>query len=472
MINIYRRRVLAGTVAVAGMSLAPAHAKSLVGEAGPFKLVAKPARIPLLPPPYPQTDVWAYGGQVPGPEIRVRQDDTLEIQVVNGLEQSTTVHWHGLRIPNAMDGVPDLTQAPIGPGEAFTYKFSVPDAGTYWYHPHTRSSQQVGHGLYGALVVEEHDPPQVDRDLLWVLDDWRLTADGAISETFSHPHDLSHAGRLGNTATLNGQDSRSFAVRAGERLRLRLINSANARIFGLRFEGHRPLVIAKDGHPVAAHDAPGLIVLGPGQRCDLIVDMAGEPGQSYPVIDAYYGRQAYKFLDLVYSEQRPLRTSPLEAPVALPPNPIPEPDLTTAKRHDITISGGAMGSLRSARYQGEEMAIRDLAQMGKMWALNGIVAHGMAMPPLLNLDLGRTHILTFKNDTAWPHPMHLHGHAFRILTRNGQPETHQPWSDTVLLEPNEMLDVAFVADNPGDWLLHCHVLEHHEAGMACVVRVA
>jgi FtsP/CotA-like multicopper oxidase with cupredoxin domain len=472
MTNIDRRRVLAGTVALAGMSIMPANAKSLVGEARSFKLVAKPARIPLLPSPYPQTDVWAYGGQVPGPEIRVRQDDALEVQVVNGLEQSTTVHWHGLRIANAMDGVPELTQAPIGFGEAFTYKFTVRDAGTYWYHPHTLSSHQVGHGLYGALVVEEHDPPQVDRDVVWVIDDWRLTAEGAISETFSHPHDLSHAGRLGNTATLNGRDSRNFDVRAGERLRLRLINSANARIFGLKFEGHRPLVIAKDGHPIEAHEAPGLIALGPGQRCDLIIDMVGDPGQSYPVIDAYYGRQTYKYLDLVYSEKKPLRTSPLNATVALTPNPTPEPDLATAKRHSITISGGAMGSLRSARYQGEEMAIRDLAQLGKMWALNGIVAHGMAMQPLLNLDLGRTHIATFKNDTAWPHPMHLHGHAFRILTRNGRSDPYQPWSDTVLLEPNEVVELAFVADNPGDWLLHCHILEHHEAGMACVVRVA
>lgn len=472
MISPSRRSVLAGTFATAALATLPAPAARSNSETRAFRLVPHVARIPLLPSPHPETEVWAYGGSVPGPEIRVRQGDEVEIQLVNRLAQPTTVHWHGLRIPNAMDGVPELTQAPVLPGQSFTYAFSVPDAGTYWYHPHVLSSRQVGHGLYGPLVVEEREPPQVDRDILWVIDDWRLTETAAISQSFSDLHDMSHAGRLGNTATLNGRDSREFDVRAGERLRLRLINTANARIFGLKFEGHNPLVIARDGQPIQVHALKDPIVLGPGQRADLILDMEGEPGRSYGVLDAYYERQTYKYLDLVYSDQAALRESPLDADPSLPANSLPEPDLGSARRHSITIEGGAMGGLQAAQYRGEELTIRDLARQGKVWALNGIAADGMKMDPLLTFERDRSHIIEFRNNTAWPHPMHLHGHAFRILSRNGRDEAHRPWADTVILEADEVVAVAFVADNPGDWLLHCHVLEHHEAGMACVVRVA
>ena len=212
------------------------------------------------------------------------------------------------------------------------------------------SSQQVGHGLYGPLIVEEKEPPQVDRDLVWVIDDWRLDEDASISQTFSNRHDMSHAGRLGNVATLNGRDSGTFPVRAGERLRLRLINTANARIFGLRFEDHRPLIVALDGQPVTPHEAKGFIVLGPGQRADLIVDMAGDPGGRYPVIDGYYKRQTYKFLDLVYSTQAPLRTSPLDAsPLSLRQTHCRNRIWPRRRKLRIAIGGGAMGSMTSAQ---------------------------------------------------------------------------------------------------------------------------
>jgi FtsP/CotA-like multicopper oxidase with cupredoxin domain len=174
----------------------------------------------------------------------VRQGARLKIVVENRLAEETTVHWHGLRVPHAMDGVPHLTQPPIAPGARFVYEFAVPDAGTYWYHPHQRSSEQVGRGLSGPLIVEEREPIQVDRDLTWVLDDWRLLPDAQINPDFDNFMDASHNGRLGNTVTVNGRIPETFAVRAGKRLRLRLINAANARIFGLELEGHRPTVVA------------------------------------------------------------------------------------------------------------------------------------------------------------------------------------------------------------------------------------
>jgi FtsP/CotA-like multicopper oxidase with cupredoxin domain len=421
----------------------------------------------------PQTGVWCYNDSVPGPEIRLRQGDRLRVLVENKLPQETTVHWHGLRIPHAMDGVPDLTQPPIPPGQAFRYEFQVPDAGTFWYHPHVRSSEQQGRGLYGVLVVEEAEPPVVDRDVTWVIDDWRLTEQGAISETFDHPHDLSHDGRLGNVATLNGLDSAAFAVRAGERLRLRIVNTANARIFALRFEAHRPLVIALDGQPATPHEPEdGRLVIPPAGRVDVILDMQGEPGGRYAVMDEFYPRRSYRYLELVYDQAAPVRDSPLDAVAALAPNPIPEPSLADAQRHDIVLAGGAMGGMRSAILDGQALEIGELAGRGKVWALNGIAAHGHVMEPLFTFQLGRTQILSIRNQTAFPHPMHLHGHSFRLLSLNATPVSGTPWLDTVLLAADDRVEVAFVADNPGDWLFHCHVLEHMQAGMSAVVRVA
>src|SRR3546814_560260 len=264
-------------------------------------------------------------GTTPGPEIRLRQGDRLRVLVENRLDEETTVHWHGIRLPNAMDGVPHLTQKPIGPGETFAYAFDLPDAGTYWYHPHQRSFEQVGRGLYGALIVEEREPIRVDREVVWVLGDWRLRDDASVSDDFGNRHDMSHAGRIGNTVTVNGRIRESFPVRAGERVRLRVINAATARIFRLEFHGHRPQVIALDGQPVAPHEPQdGHVVLGPAMRADLVLDMSGGPGNRFTVADTFYDGLEYRLLDLAYSEERPLREHPLDAAVALPPQPTPE----------------------------------------------------------------------------------------------------------------------------------------------------
>ena len=273
-----RRTFLAASGAAAAASvLRPWRARA--GPIADFRLVARPGRTHLVGAPYPETAVWSYNGTVPGPEIRVRQGERLRITVENQLAEETTVHWHGVRVPNPMDGVPHLTQPPIAPGETFVYEFDVPDAGTYWYHPHERSFEQVGRGLYGPLIVEEREPIQVDRDVTWVLDDWRLLPDAQISDDFGNFMDASHNGRVGNTVTVNGRILETFAVRAGERLRLRLINAANARIFALEFQDHRPMVIALDGQPVEPHEpAGGRVVLGPAMRADLVFDMTGRPG--------------------------------------------------------------------------------------------------------------------------------------------------------------------------------------------------
>jgi len=466
--------VLALGGAVAG---APIRTRDAQASSEPahrmHRLSAAPGRVSILGLKRPSTAVWCYNDAVPGPLLRIRQGERARIVVENGLETPTTVHWHGLRVPNAMDGVPGLTQAPIGPGERFVYEFMLRDVGTYWYHPHFQSSEQLDRGLAGVLLVEEARPPEVDRDIVWVLDDWRLTPRAAISEDFGDLHDASHAGRLGNTATINGVVPDALRVRAGERIRLRLVNTANAWIFGLDFNGHAPMVVAYDGRAVTPHAPPGgLLAIGPSMRVDVVIDMQGKPGQRYEVTDRYYPRRQYKLTDLVYEDGPPMRDSPLDASLALTPPVLPEPVLADAERHVVRFSGGAMGRMASAHYHGELLAIRELAGRGKVWAVNGVVASGNVMEPALRLARGRSHVIAFENDSVFPHPVHLHGHAFRVLRRDGAPEPHTPWRDTVLLGPRERVEVALVADNPGKWMLHCHIPEHQEAGMMAIVEVA
>lgn len=436
-----------------------------------FALETAPAEARIAPSPAPATRIWAFNGALPGPELRVRQGERLRVTITNTLDQPTTVHWHGIRLPNAMDGVPHLTQAPIAPGGKFVYEFDVPDAGTFWYHPHFRSSEQVGRGLYGPLIVEEREPPRVDRDIAWVLDDWRLTRDAQISDDFGQFHDITHAGRIGNTVTINGAIPETFKVRRGERIRLRLINAANARNFALDLGAHAPVIVALDGQPVTPHvPADGLVTLGPAMRADLILDMMEPAGSRTTVIDRFYQGRDYRLIDFVYDEQ-PLRDEPPGWPLELPANALTEPDIANATRHEVTFSGGMMSGMRGAQVRGEWTDMRTMMRAGLAWAINGVAAHGHVMEPMVTLQRGTTHILAMRNDTAFPHPIHLHGHHFRVISRNGEPVRHTPWRDTVLMAPEDRVEVAFVANNPGVWMFHCHIPEHMEAGMMGVVRV-
>jgi FtsP/CotA-like multicopper oxidase with cupredoxin domain len=373
------------------------------------------------------------------------------------------VHWHGIRLPNAMDGVPDLTQPLVEPGQSFLYEFTVPDAGTYWYHPHQRSYEQIGRGLYGALIVNEREPIHVDRDILWVLGDWRLERDASIRGGFGNFMDLSHNGRVGNTVTINGRVPENLPVRAGERIRLRLVNAASARIFGLRFQGHEPRIVALDGQPVEPHTLEGgVLVLAPGQRADLVIDMVGDPGSRHGVHDGFYRNLEYRLIEIAYASEPPLRAQPLDAPIRLAPNLLlAEPDLARAERHDLVMTGGMMGNMRGL-------------PRGMAWAMNGVAntcGSGTIIDPLFIVRRGRSCVLRLVNETQWHHPMHLHGHAFRVISRDGRPTRHREWLDTVLLAPRETAEIAFVADNPGDWLIHCHVLEHQASGMTVCLRV-
>jgi FtsP/CotA-like multicopper oxidase with cupredoxin domain len=430
------------------------------------------ATLPVMPN-QPETHVWAYNRSLPGPVLRLKQNDRLRAVLKNNLTQDTTIHWHGIRLPNAMDGVPGLTQKPVKPGESFTYDFACQDAGTFWYHPHAGNPEQVGRGLYGLLIVDEPNPSPVDRDVAWVLSDLRLDKDAQITPDFNSFFDLTHAGRLGNVALNNGKLVQPFSVTAGERIRLRIVNTANARIFDLRFADHAPWIVALDGHPLNAPIKLGVedrVTLGPGMRADLIVDLTGEPGKRYNVFDRDMQGREHRLTDFAYTDA-PAKASVVKGAPKLAANPVTEPDLAKAERLPLVLGGG-MGVPYALKVDGgQQLDMRQAWDKHRMaWSLNGeaMSEHSdhLGHNALFSLKRGRSYLFEATNDTSWPHPIHLHGHVFRVLTQPGK-----PWRDTVLLQPGEKAQLALVADNPGHWMLHCHILEHQAAGMMATVSV-
>ncbi|SEA82543.1 multicopper oxidase family protein [Rubrimonas cliftonensis] len=459
---IDRRRLLALTGSAglgAAMALRPRLTRA---EGGAVELRAAPAMARLAPADMPETAVWAFGGAVPGPEIRVAQGARVTRRFVNDLPQPSAVHWHGLRLPNAMDGVPHLTQEAVPPGGAFLYDFVAQDAGTFWFHSHARSFEQVARGLYGPLIVEEAAPPDVDRDATLMLDDWRLGDDAQIVESFGALHDAAHAGRIGNWITVNGAPEWRGAARAGDRLRLRLVNAANARVMSVGAQGLEGWVAALDGMPLARPEAFDRLTLAPAQRADLLVDVTAAAGEEALLISfEREGAFALGALSVAAGGARRPDPAPLQ------PNPVPPlGDLAAARRATVRMEGGAMGGMGHAMLGGERMGPRELAAAGKVWAFNGRA--DMPEAPLIEAALGETLRLSFVNDTAWPHAIHLHGTHFRRLGADGAPG---PLRDVTLLARGETAEIAFVADNPGDWLIHCHMLEHAAGGMTTWLRV-
>jgi FtsP/CotA-like multicopper oxidase with cupredoxin domain len=439
-----------------------------------------PGKAHLRGPHLAPTDIWGFEGEAPGPILRVRQGQRLDVQLVNKLAQPTTIHWHGIRVPNDMDGVPNLTQHAVMPGEVFPYSFVCADAGTYWYHPHGNGAEQLGRGLSGVLVVEETRPPRVDREFVWVLSDWKLKDDGGIDPDFANPQERSHDGRIGNRITVNGEPGGLVPLRPNERVRIRLANVANARIFELGFEGHDPWLVALDGQPVPPKKlGKDRLVLGPGMRADLLLDAIADPGERHPLLHYPPGDDPAPLLRFVYRDVEPLRARPLPPPAALPPNPIAVPTLARAERHELIFAGGAQMMQMGMQKPPQPQPGAEGDHPHGSWTVNGkamVQDSGSAhshdkMPPIVILKRGTSVVFAIKNDSVFDHPIHFHGHTFRILTRNGKPQPPR-LTDTVLMTQQETAEIAFVADNPGDWMLHCHILEHQESGMGAVFRVA
>ena len=430
-------------VALAATALAPAS-----GWAAPsgFRLRAEPVTARLLPDGQGVTRMLGFNGSTPGPEIRARQGGRVAVAFENGIDAASAIHWHGIHIDNAMDGVPGLTQAAVEPGEMFDYAFDVSHPGTYWYHSHERSWEQVAKGLYGPLIIEERDPPRVDHDITVVIDDWRLTRNGELHANFGNRHDFSHDGRIGNFA--RALVSRE-AVRRGDRVRLRLINTATARIFPVRISGGAGKVVAHDGMPLASPEPLGELVLAPAQRTDVILDVAE------PVTFALLTRREPYELGKIEAEGA--NPAPVKTPIApLPPHAAPAPDRKKARRLTLAMQGGAMS----------RMGMTGMMRGGDFWAFNG--RSGLPRAPWRRFERGETALITMQNDTAFPHGIHIHGHHFYELDENGAPGHYR---DTTLVDPRRRRDVLCVFDNPGKWLIHCHTLAHQASGMKTWVEV-
>ncbi len=415
------------------------------GELVEISLVAAPSTVELVEGS--ATDVWAYNDLVPGPAIRATLGDTIRATLHNELSEPTTIHWHGIRVPNNMDGVPELSQAPVEPGQSFVYEFTPPDAGTYWYHSHVNGSEQLERGLYGTLVIEQpQSQVDYDNDITWLIDDWLLIEDNQLDPAFNTPDDRGHNGRWGDIATVNSSLSETIRAQPGERLRLRLINASNGRVYRMDFGELTPKVIAVDGLATSRPIDPGELNLAPGNRLDLDLSVPENPG-TYAVSDVYLGMS------------RQLATIVVEGPTTGDVN------VEVAGHSAVPDWSGALDAPVDIELAFETQSVDD----DWIWTING---DQFPDGQPLELDHGRFTKIKLVNLSHPLHPIHLHGQFFKVLTRNGEPVDEPNFRDTVLLEARETVEIGLIPLDRGEWLLHCHIQEHADAGMMTSVIVS
>ncbi|MFF3093982.1 multicopper oxidase family protein [Streptomyces cyaneofuscatus] len=433
---------------------------------------------------------WAYGDRLPGREVRVTAGETLDLTLANHLPQPTSMHWHGLALRNDMDGVPGLTQRAIAPGSDFRYRFAVPHPGTYWFHPH--SGVQQDRGLYAPLIVEDpKEPLAYDKEWVVVLDDWVDGVDGSTPDAvlkelsggmgggMDHgAHSMSGAGAseaedpdggspsrmmmgarsevlagdAGDVAypyyLVNGRvagDPEVFRARAGDRIRLRIINAGGDTAFRLALGGHRMTVTHTDGFPVR-HTTGDALLLGMGERYDVLVT-AGDG--VFPLVALAEGKDAAALAMLrTGSGAAPgasVRPKELDGKLVEAGRLVPDPSVALAERApDRTIRMRLTGGM--ADYD---------------WAFDGQPYDAQQRRPV---EAGERVRVVFDNGTAMWHPLHLHGHTFAL---DGNAAGAR--KDTAIVLPHRSLTVQFDADNPGLWMVHCHNVYHAEAGMMTVL---
>jgi FtsP/CotA-like multicopper oxidase with cupredoxin domain len=445
-----------------------------------FVVVAEPGEIDLGGRP---VATWGYRGRIPGPEIRLQAGEILRVRLDNRLPEVTSIHFHGIALRNDMDGVPDVTQPPVEPGEPFVYEFAVPHPGTFFYHPHV--GMQLDRGLYAPLIVDDpEEPGDYDREVVLMLDDWtdgvgedpdaileRLMAGGMggmgnMGEGMSDMGDMGEGRRgmldadspLGVDAgdvdyplyLVNGQPPDNPLVikaRPGERIRLRVINAGSDTAFRLAVGDHRPRVTHADGFPVEPVDVDA-VLLGMGERYDVVVK-AGDG--VFPVVALAEGKGAQALAVLKTGQGD------------LPPDDVRVPELNgrLLLLDDLRATAAVAFAAREPDRTHALVLGGDMAAY--RWTINGEVFHD-AMP--LEIREGERVRLVFDNRTMMFHPMHVHGHTFQVAGPGGVAGARK---DTVNVPPGERILVDLEADNPGQWVIHCHNVYHAEAGMMTVL---
>ncbi|MGW3938526.1 multicopper oxidase family protein [Streptomyces sp. NBC_00024] len=426
---------------------------------------------------------WAFNGTVPGPEIRAKAGDVLQVRVNNRLPDPLTIHWHGIALRNDMDGVPDVTQKAIKPGGEFVYRFTVADPGTFFYHSHVGT--QLDRGLYGPLIVDDpSDTAAPRRDVTVLLDDWidgtgrtpdqvlaklrsGTTESGDSSDMGSMPGmDSSSMGGsemsgmmptkgnpLGSDVTdltypyylVNGRpvtDPVTFKVAPGERIRLRIINAASETPFRVALGGSRLTVTATDGFPVRPVAADTVLV-GMGERYDAVVT-APRSG-AVPLVAKVEGASA--------QAMAVLRTGTGADP--MPDTKVKELGGSLLTYDDLRATQAVALSAR----QPDRTYTVDLT--GNMATYKwGTTTNGKKSGTVPVRQGERIRLVLSNRSMMW-HPIHLHGHTFQVVTGS----TPGPRKDTVIVPPMSRVTVEVDADNPGQWALHCHNIYHAEAGM-------
>jgi FtsP/CotA-like multicopper oxidase with cupredoxin domain len=417
--------------------------------------------------------LWTFQDGADFPFVRLRVGQPFAANFKNNLPRAgehVTIHWHGLRIPNDQDGVPYLTQKPILPGEEGHYVFTPPDTGTFFFHTHCNTVEHFGRGLVGALIVEGDETQKSDVDLVLMMKDWRIGADGAFLP-FTTDEGAAKAGTSGTVRSINGATKPVMLLPASANVRVRLLNVDPVRISEIGIEGADASIIAVDGNACAPIPL-GSWRFGPASRLDILLRSPADGGvvklmdyfSTEPVVLAEFKTQG-----------TPVRTDAFTVTPLLP-STAPAADLKTAERLTLAFSATATGDAVAALGETSGIPIGTLCLSKRsFWAINkqtwASADHSTLGPPLAKLQSGKSYIFELQNLTPHAHPIHIHGHTFEVLSSNLR--KLPPFrADTVLLLPKERIEVALVAGTPGKWMLHCHILEHQETGMMGYVEVS
>jgi FtsP/CotA-like multicopper oxidase with cupredoxin domain len=387
---------------------------------------------------------WGFNQQLPGPVLKAKQGDTLVVKLVNNLPEATMVHWHGIRLPASMDGTGEV-QKPIAPGESFEYRFELPDAGTFWYHSHQNETVQMERGMYGGIVVEAENDPVVDEDRILLIDDMKLTKEnefrrhGAIGRWMER-----HDGREGDTLLINGKEATTLHMHAGQVERWRVVNAASARYFKLSLQGRPFQVIATDGGLLEAPRTETELLITPGERYDIVVGPFNEWDvfqiETLPYNRVTFARpKKFSYATVHVMEQK---SSKAYLPERLTEIPSLAPQDAIVNRK-------------------VKMSVNPSLKRGIDFMVNNEM-HCEDKPVMV----GDLQVWEVSNTSLMDHPFHLHGFFFQVLEENGKLPEYKAWKDTYNLKPKSKIKIAWMPDNrPGRWMYHCHILEHHAAGM-------
>jgi FtsP/CotA-like multicopper oxidase with cupredoxin domain len=384
---------------------------------------------------------FSYNGQVPGPTIELQQGVPVEIQFTNRLSEPTLIHWHGLRIPASMDGT-QSTQRPVEPGGTFTYRFTPPDAGTFWYHPHANETEQLEKGLYGAFIVRGAGEPIVDREQVLVFDDVNADKEGRLAK-FGGLRER-HDGREGDIRLINGKAEPQLTIAAGQIERWRIINASSARYVRLSLGGVPFRIIGSDGGLIEAPVEATEVLLPAADRVEILVGPFAE-GQTVTIDSLRYSRSTMKRR----GQERfgTLAVGPAKPSSAAIPTRLRtiEPLVSADAEPNRTVNFSVGVSLKR----------------GLDFLVNGEMHH-QDKP----VKVGELQVWDVVNSSLMDHPFHLHGFFFQVLSINGKSPQFRSWEDVVNLPPRSTVRIAWMPeDRPGSWMYHCHILEHHEAGM-------